>query len=164
MEGNSLKSIAQRLIVELQKESGKEISINDIEEKLQVNKRRICDVINILVGAGLVKKLSKSKIVWNSCSESNSSQNKYQRYEERVDKRINERNRELIDLMESNLFKQFGYLTCEDVAKLASSSNAVFLAPHEIPPYIYTTVQYDSKNEIKCKIHYKTEGQIVNKS
>ncbi len=41
------------------------VDLNDVVEELNVQKRRIYDITNVLEGIGLIVKYKKNKIKWN---------------------------------------------------------------------------------------------------
>jgi len=43
--------------------------LNDAVDELQVQKRRIYDITNVLEGIGLIEKYKKNKIKWTSLEE-----------------------------------------------------------------------------------------------
>ena len=56
-----------RKFVDLIRSSGEALSVdlNVAADKLQVQKRRIYDITNVLEGIGLIKKVSKNNIRWD---------------------------------------------------------------------------------------------------
>lgn len=61
---NSLGELTKKFIVLIQSSESREIDLNEAAEELQVQKRRIYDITNVLEGIGLIEKTIKNKIRW----------------------------------------------------------------------------------------------------
>jgi len=64
---NSLGSLTSRFMELIQKDGVDCLDLNEAAAVLDVQKRRIYDITNVLEGIGLIEKTSKSKIVWKGC-------------------------------------------------------------------------------------------------
>ena len=129
---NSLGELTKKFI-ELIKESEDQcIDLNEVVEKLQVQKRRIYDITNVLEGIGLIEKCLKNKIRWiGTLNVSNDSQ---------MDCELIRSKRELESLKEENLsltqhmsklreefakmsldpsYSDLAWLTYDDISKLS---------------------------------------------
>jgi len=56
--------LAHFAFVDLQHSSGGSLDLNEAACKLEVQKRRIYDITNVLEGIGLIEKRSKNNIAW----------------------------------------------------------------------------------------------------
>lgn len=61
---NSLGSLTSRFMELIQRDGNDTLDLNEAASVLDVQKRRIYDITNVLEGIGLIEKKSKSKIVW----------------------------------------------------------------------------------------------------
>lgn len=61
---NSLGSLTSRFMELIQRDGNDTLDLNEAATILDVQKRRIYDITNVLEGIGLIEKKSKSKIVW----------------------------------------------------------------------------------------------------
>jgi transcription factor E2F3 len=61
---NSLGSLTSRFMELIQRDGNDTLDLNEAASILDVQKRRIYDITNVLEGIGLIEKKSKSKIVW----------------------------------------------------------------------------------------------------
>ncbi len=60
----SLGSLTRRFCDLLETASNGDLDLNDVASRLQVQKRRIYDITNVLEGVGLIAKSSKNHIRW----------------------------------------------------------------------------------------------------
>lgn len=63
-DNSSLGVLTRRFIQHLNDAGGASLDLNAAAESLQVPKRRIYDITNVLEGVGLIEKVSKSNIQW----------------------------------------------------------------------------------------------------
>ncbi len=61
---NSLGELTKRFIDLIQNSPTKEVDLNEASKILDVQKRRIYDITNVLEGIGLIEKTIKNKIRW----------------------------------------------------------------------------------------------------
>jgi hypothetical protein len=61
---NSLGELTKRFIDLIQNSPTKEVDLNEASKTLEVQKRRIYDITNVLEGIGLIEKTIKNKIRW----------------------------------------------------------------------------------------------------
>ena len=61
---NSLGELTKKFIILIQSSVNKEVDLNESAMQLDVQKRRIYDITNVLEGIGLIEKTSKNKIRW----------------------------------------------------------------------------------------------------
>lgn len=62
---NSLGHLTEKFLNLVEGSQYRELDLNETADRLQVQKRRIYDIVNVLEGIGVVSKHSKNKIVWN---------------------------------------------------------------------------------------------------
>lgn len=61
---NSLGELTKKFIYLIQNSETQEVDLNDAAAVLEVQKRRIYDITNVLEGIGLIEKTIKNKIRW----------------------------------------------------------------------------------------------------
>jgi len=66
---NSLAALTQRFFALIKKSKDGIIDLNEASKILNVQKRRIYDITNVLEGIGLIIKTSKNKVQWNGDQE-----------------------------------------------------------------------------------------------
>ena len=153
---NSLSQLTQNFLNYIKKKGRVKISINDLVNDLNVKKRRIYDITNVLQGIGYLDKMGKNNFLWikNNNSENNEhtppnsestkkdiiSKNYISNYSQ-LKKEFDElksKNNELDDLInryreefklisEKNEFKIYGYITFDDIIELSKNENVHFM-------------------------------------
>ena len=63
-QDNSLGELTKKFIKLIQDSNNKTVDLNEAAKKLNVQKRRIYDITNVLEGIGLIEKTVKNKIKW----------------------------------------------------------------------------------------------------
>lgn len=63
-QDNSLGELTRKFIALIQESENKCVDLNEAALKLDVQKRRIYDITNVLEGIGLIEKTVKNKIKW----------------------------------------------------------------------------------------------------
>uniref|UniRef100_A0A7S2TSL7 E2F/DP family winged-helix DNA-binding domain-containing protein n=1 Tax=Lotharella oceanica TaxID=641309 RepID=A0A7S2TSL7_9EUKA len=61
---SSLSLLTKKFVDLIKKQDDKLLDLNDAADTLQVQKRRIYDITNVLEGIGLIEKKSKNRIYW----------------------------------------------------------------------------------------------------
>ena len=61
-EKNSLTNLTQRFLQVLSTSSQNEVDLVDMEAALNITKRRLYDITNVLFGAGIIEHSGKSKV------------------------------------------------------------------------------------------------------
>ena len=153
---NSLSQLTQNFLNYIKKKGRVKISINDLVNDLNVKKRRIYDITNVLQGIGYLDKMGKNNFLWikNNNSENNEhtppnsesakkdiiSENYISNYSQ-LKKEFDElksKNNELDDLInryreefklisEKNEFKIYGYINFDDIIELSRNENVHFM-------------------------------------
>ena len=153
---NSLSQLTQNFLNYIKKKGRVKISINDLVNDLNVKKRRIYDITNVLQGIGYLDKMGKNNFLWikNNNDENNEhappnsesakkdiiSENYISNYSQ-LKKEFDElksKNNELDDLInryreefklisEKNEFKIYGYINFDDIIELSRNENVHFM-------------------------------------
>ena len=102
------------------------IDLNIASEQLNVQKRRIYDITNVLEGVGLLEKKSKNNIQWKHGVEDSAYNRKMadMKYLEQKENKLNN----LIKIVQEDLNKVFpsskcGYVTKQDLASIPMFQN-----------------------------------------
>ncbi|XP_050541791.1 transcription factor E2F2-like [Daktulosphaira vitifoliae] len=100
------------------------VDLNIASEKLDVQKRRIYDITNVLEGIGILEKKSKNNIQWKGGNMYGSDKNTVQQdidimkaKEEELDKLIINTERDIKQLTED---KRYGYVSYQDIRSIES--------------------------------------------
>lgn len=106
------------------------LDLNDAVKQLNVQKRRIYDITNVLEGIGYIEKLSKNKIKWVGQNEENNYQEEINQLtakmteldtdEKKLDEHIQKVQESINDLMEDERSIKHAYITHEDLKNLNS--------------------------------------------
>ena len=153
---NSLSQLTQNFLNYIKKKGRVKISINDLVNDLNVKKRRIYDITNVLQGIGYLDKMGKNNFLWikNNNDENNEHEppnsestkkdiisenyiSNYSQLKKEFDE-LKSKNNELDDLInryreefklisEKNEFKIYGYITFDDIIELSRNENVHFM-------------------------------------
>lgn len=161
---NSLGLLTRKFIDLVRDSERGVLDLNSAATKLQVQKRRIYDITNVLEGIGLIEKKSKNNIQWKGLEGSEGSgihqdstklqtELKELRAEEkRIDDLINKTKDKLSSMFETESVRQYMYVTEEDIKSLPCFQNETLIAikaPHgtmlEVPDPDETTTDLSQK-------------------
>ncbi|GER27177.1 transcription factor [Striga asiatica] len=121
------------------------IDLNNAADTLEVQKRRIYDITNVLEGIGLIEKKLKNRIQWKGADVSRPAQaqgnisglrkeiQNLKMEEQGLDKRIREMQEILTDLSEDENNQRWLFVTEEDIKNLPCFQNQTLIAikaPH----------------------------------
>ena len=137
---NSLGQLTKNFINYIKRTGKKSININDLVNELEVKKRRIYDITNVLQGIGYLQKSGKNEIVWTKSIENknkskkklisqnrgNSKNNKQktnikklEQEKAKLDEDIKEFKNEFNSLAKKSDFQKYGYVTMDDFKELS---------------------------------------------
>ena len=116
----------------------KSININDLVNELDVKKRRIYDITNVLQGIGYIQKSGKNEIVWTQTTPNKSKQKKkssinkkninnkqkinkeeLEKEKNELDTEINKFKAEFNAIAKKGEFGKYGYITLEDIRRMS---------------------------------------------
>ena len=130
---NSLGQLTKNFINYIKATGKKDININDLVDELQVKKRRIYDITNVLQGIGYLQKSGKNEIVWTKTINNKikskkkiSNQKKInnnlkinkdqlEQEKEQYENEINNYKEEFNSMAKKNEFSKYGYITTDDL-------------------------------------------------
>jgi len=130
---------------------------------LKVSKRRIYDITNVLEGIGLLEKRQKNIVIWKGVPKIDEKQNEGNLLED-LDKLINDTEKEIWQLENSDEFKKFGFISYE---QLSSQGNQIAISPCKINDFMKTDLptQENKSNHKTCvnakkgiSVHYVTKN------
>ncbi|XP_073668458.1 transcription factor E2F2 [Paramisgurnus dabryanus] len=137
----SLGLLTKKFVGLLSESADGVLDLNWAAEVLEVQKRRIYDITNVLEGVQLIRKKSKNNIQWlingvfegsNSTSEKTSALRKelseLDRQEKLLDDLIQSSSTRLRDLTENKDNQRFGYVTYQDIRTIASLKEQTVIA------------------------------------
>ena len=134
---NSLGQLTKNFINYIKTTGKKAININDLVDELQVKKRRIYDITNVLQGIGYLQKSGKNEIVWTktivnktkskkklSSQKKNNNKQKINKAQlelekEQFEDEINNYKEEFNSIAKKNEFAKYGYITNDDLKKFS---------------------------------------------
>jgi DNA-binding IclR family transcriptional regulator len=116
------------------------VDLNECSQKLQVQKRRIYDITNVLEGIGILEKKSKNQIQWSkggtstligdSLDSAENLRNLQQAERSRLRQKENQLNSlivELKDRFSKQIDQKYAYVTCQDLSGIESSKNQLLI-------------------------------------
>ena len=146
---NSLGQLTKNFLDYIKKRGRVRININDLVKELNVKKRRIYDITNVLQGIGYIEKKGKNEILWiknenetniqnlknNNPTEyyiSNYSQLKYEleslkTKKNMIEDNLNKFKEEFNIISEKKDFTKYGYITFKDMANYSINEKLNFM-------------------------------------
>lgn len=127
------------------------VDLNKASEKLQVQKRRIYDITNVLEGIGILEKKSKNNIQWkggskggHACATLKNEMRKLNDRENQLDQLISCAKNELCKLSSN----KYGYITYQDLRSINKYKNNTVMAI-KAPPNAKISVPEDQDDNYK---------------
>ncbi|VVA92670.1 unnamed protein product [Arabis nemorensis] len=137
---SSLGLLTKKFVRLIQEAEDGTLDLNRCADVLEVQKRRIYDITNVLEGIGLIEKTTKNHIRWKGAenlgqidlgdqiSRLKSEVESLQSEESRLDDLIRERQEALRSLEEDENCRRYMYMTEEDITSLPHFQNQTLLA------------------------------------
>lgn len=130
---NSLGELTKKFIMLIQMAENQCIDLNEAVNRLQVQKRRIYDITNVLEGIGLIEKFSKNQIRWKgtlNIPEDSDLDHDLIRLKKDLDmvveeerlaaKKVEKLQEDFNQIAVSNDYTEYTYLLNDDLAKLCA--------------------------------------------
>ena len=146
---NLLRQLTKNFLDYIKKRGRVRININDLVKHLNVKKRRIYDITNVLQGIGYIEKKGKNEILWikneNTVSSQNSknnnpSENYISNYSQlkdeleslknqkiKIEDNLNKFREEFKLISEKQDFPKYGYITFKDMTDLSLNEKLNFM-------------------------------------
>ncbi|KAF8109148.1 hypothetical protein N665_0102s0057 [Sinapis alba] len=137
---NSLGLLTKKFVNLIREAEDGSLDLNYCADVLEVQKRRIYDITNVLEGIGLIEKTTKNHIRWkgadnlgqlelgNQISRLKLEVESMQSEENRLDDLIRERQEALRSLEENDHCRRYMFMTEEDITSLPCFQNQTLLA------------------------------------
>lgn len=147
----SLGLLTKKFTSLLESSSDGVVDLNKASETLQVQKRRIYDITNVLEGIGILEKKSKNNIQWkggskggHTCAALKKDLRQLSDRENQLDQLINCAKNELCKLSSN----KYGYITYQDIRSIAKYKNKTVMAI-KAPPNAKISVPEDQDENYK---------------
>ncbi|RLM65397.1 transcription factor E2FB-like isoform X3 [Panicum miliaceum] len=141
---SSLALLTRKFVNLLKQAQDGILDLNSTADKLDVQKRRIYDITNVLEGIGLIEKKLKNRICWKGLDESGTNldndlsvlKNKVENLnlqEQALDEHISKMHKKLKELTEDESRQRWLFLTEDDIKGLPCFQNQTLIAikaPH----------------------------------
>lgn len=124
-QDNSLGVLTKKFIHLIQRSPNLTVDLNDVVRELNVQKRRIYDITNVLEGIGFIEKVLKNKIKWVGKGESQISDNELGHLMDELDRAAAEENEidrwtnylqgMMMDLTNDESNNKYSYVNFDDV-------------------------------------------------
>jgi len=135
----------------LKKSADGVVDLNVCSQKLQVQKRRIYDITNVLEGIGILEKKSKNQIQWNHGGNrtlcdgleiDENLRNLQEKENQRLKQKENQLNSLIVELKEhfsKQIDHKYAYVTCQDLNSIESFRDQLLITLR-VPPDSTLTV------------------------
>uniref|UniRef100_A0A7S2XC73 E2F/DP family winged-helix DNA-binding domain-containing protein n=1 Tax=Lotharella oceanica TaxID=641309 RepID=A0A7S2XC73_9EUKA len=159
---SSLGLLTKKFVELIKKQDDKLLDLNDAADTLQVQKRRIYDITNVLEGIGLIEKKSKNRIHWRAegiCQYDEYGREmialqeeleKVKGEEEQIDLRRTEIKERLNSLGTDEANQKLAFVTHEDIKNLAPFKGSALIT---IKAPSGTTLEVQENNEDENVTH-----------
>lgn len=161
----SLGLLTKKFVSLLQNSSDGVVDLNIASAKLDVQKRRIYDITNVLEGIGILEKKSKNNIQWKGGQVSGEEYNTLQReiaLLERKERQLDQliRNAEC-NYKQMSQDKKHAYITIDDFHSMGKDMRDQTLLAIKAPPDTLLEVPRGGENKGDIQMHMKsTRGPI----
>jgi len=152
---SSLSLLTKKFVELINQQKDKLLDLNEAADKLQVQKRRIYDITNVLEGIGLIEKKSKNRIHWKAEGICQYDQHGRQliklqeelaeakQQEEEIDRRRTEI-KDCLDHLGTEENQKLAFVTHEDIKNLDAFQGSTLIT---IKAPSGTTLEVSEKNE-----------------
>ena len=127
---NSLCQLTKKVLQYIKNKKKLNININELVKDLEVKKRRIYDITNVLQGIGYIEKKGKNEIIWTKNQILNKKSIKIKNNTIKIYNQVNELNKlmdqikeEIVSISSNNDFIKYGYITFDDLINLSKVEN-----------------------------------------
>jgi hypothetical protein len=158
----TLVSLTQGFIKILTEAKGQDVDLVSVEKRLNTQKRRLYDVVNVLSGCGLIERTGKARVKWvaQECS-SGGVRSEVSEKEREIDRLMAKADSDLEDILSSELFERFGWIDQDD-ADQCEPEMSVSLYSLRGPPSMSVKTSDGEHGDrcLLCKVEDRQEGQI----
>eukprot|EP00467_Chlorarachnion_reptans_P006243 CAMPEP_0114524220 /NCGR_PEP_ID=MMETSP0109-20121206/21729_1 /TAXON_ID=29199 /ORGANISM="Chlorarachnion reptans, Strain CCCM449" /LENGTH=272 /DNA_ID=CAMNT_0001705629 /DNA_START=74 /DNA_END=892 /DNA_ORIENTATION=+ len=159
---SSLSLLTKKFVDLINQQEEKLLDLNEAAEKLEVQKRRIYDITNVLEGIGLIEKKSKNRIYWKAEGICQNDQHgreiialqqeleEAQREEKNIDRLREDIKKRLNHLGTDEENQKLAFVTHEDIKNLEAFQDSTLIT---IKAPSGTTLEVSEKNEDESASH-----------
>lgn len=169
----SLGLLTKKFMDLLKESSEGVVDLNECSQKLQVQKRRIYDITNVLEGIGILEKKSKNQIQWSrgggdGCRLSicdgleidENLRNLQLKENKRLKQKENQLNSLIVDLKEDfsrQIDQKYAYVTCQDLSSIESLKDQLLITLR-VPAESKLTIP---ATKLPREIHFKSDKDEI---
>ncbi|XP_044267751.1 transcription factor E2F5-like [Tribolium madens] len=159
----SLGLLTQKFSALLEESPNGVVDLNKASQQLNVQKRRIYDITNVLEGIGIIEKKSKNNIQWKASRKDNEKFLRLTKDLQDLENQENDLNR-MINTVKKQLMglnnDKHGFVTYQDLRSIEKfKQNTVIVV--KAPPKTHLSVKTASKEDNKYSIQLKSDtGEI----
>ena len=183
---NSLGQLTQNFLQYIKNKGRINININNLVNDLDVKKRRIYDITNVLQGIGYIEKKGKNEISWTkNCKNqnkdnssvgnlndnyiSNCSQLKIEfeilkKEDKQNEQKLNEYRKEFDILSKKIDFPKYSYITFKDIKKLSKDEKLDFIIIKAAKGTVINVIDDEESKKAFSKIKIQMENGKIQKN
>ena len=188
-QDNSLAQLTQNFLNYIKNKGRINISINELVKDLNVKKRRIYDITNVLQGIGYLEKKGKNEILWikdsnsitipnftSSSKDEITSENYISNYTElkkelgdlkkqksTIEDNLNKYREEFKLISQKNEFPKYGYITFDDITDLSINDKVNFMIVKAPKGTLINVIDDDESKKAYNKIKTQMENGKIKK-
>lgn len=152
-EKNSLAGLTQKFLQVLSTSNQKEMDLVEMEKVLNITKRRLYDITNVLFGAGIIEHSGKSKVRMIQKSFELNEEKGLEELalkEREIDIMREVVENEIENLQNSADFNYYAYFTDEDIRRLSQKNPMSFFAFQSPPDLKLEVVEEEDLYKLLC--------------
>lgn len=152
-EKNSLAGLTQKFLQVLSTSNQKEMDLVEMEKILNITKRRLYDITNVLFGAGIIEHSGKSKVRMIQKSFELNEEKGLEELalkEREIDIMREAVENEIENLQNSTDFNYYAYFTDEDIKRLSQKNPMSFFAFQSPPDLKLEVVEEEDLYKLLC--------------
>ena len=182
---NSLGQLTMNFLKYIKQKGSVNININDLVDDLNVKKRRIYDITNVLQGIGYIEKNGKNEIKWNNnynnvknLINKNSLPEKYlsnynkfkleldelKREDEKLEDELNKYREEFNYISRKKDFPKYGYITFNDLINLSKSDKLIFFIIKATKGTVINVIDDEESKKAYLKIKKQMDNGKIEKN
>ena len=179
---NSLGQLTRNFLQYIKKKGRVNININDLVKDLNVKKRRIYDITNVLQGIGYIEKNGKNEIIWtksynnqtnisnmdsvpeNYLSNYNNLKQKLEelkKEDKEIEDELNKYREEFNDISKKKDFPKYGYITFDDMTNLSKNDKLDFMIIKATKGTVINVIDDEESKKAYTKIEKNKEEKLI---
>lgn len=182
---NSLGQLTRNFLQYIKKKGRVNININDLVKDLNVKKRRIYDITNVLQGIGYIEKNGKNEIIWtksynnqtnisnmdsvpeNYLSNYNNLKQKLEelkKEDKEIEDELNKYREEFNDISKKKDFPKYGYITFDDMTNLSKNDKLDFMIIKATKGTVINVIDDEESKKAYTKIETQMKNGKIQKN